>query len=221
MYVVRLSVVSDSSSTQRAVALFPSPEDLPVPGIEPTSPVALALQADSLPLSHLGSPVSSVLVCINYTVLSKNEIGAENFCVSRPVCLWIQLWCKVGGPGDRAVSRTALNPFSSWGLFIQPACYWVTRPSSSKAVLWANSSGARWLLRESPWLHSRPFQPIRALTSWRGGALALQEGARVPASPSSPPPLGWPAPQALPYSWGGSFSCRAQGWEGKPHFWLS
>ena len=74
-------------STQRAVALFPSPEDLPVPGIEPTSPVALALQADSLPLSHLGSPVSSVLVCINYTVLSKNEIGAENFCVSRPVCL--------------------------------------------------------------------------------------------------------------------------------------
>ena len=87
MYVVRLSVVSDSSSTQRAVALFPSPEDLPVPGIEPTSPVALALQADSLPLSHLGSPVSSVLVCINYTVLSKNEIGAENFCVSTPVCL--------------------------------------------------------------------------------------------------------------------------------------
>ena len=32
---------------------FPSPGDLPDPGIEPTSP---ALQADSLPLSHLGSP---------------------------------------------------------------------------------------------------------------------------------------------------------------------
>ena len=28
--------------------------DLPNPGIEPTSPVALALQVDSLPLSHLG-----------------------------------------------------------------------------------------------------------------------------------------------------------------------
>ena len=28
--------------------------DLPNPGIEPTSPMALALQADSLPLSHLG-----------------------------------------------------------------------------------------------------------------------------------------------------------------------
>ena len=32
---------------------FPPPEDLPDPGIKPTSP---ALQADSLPPSHLGSP---------------------------------------------------------------------------------------------------------------------------------------------------------------------
>ena len=31
----------------------PSPEDLPDPGIKPASP---AWQADSLPLSHLGSP---------------------------------------------------------------------------------------------------------------------------------------------------------------------
>ena len=35
----------------------PPPGDLPDPGIEPVSPVALALQVDSLPLSHLGSPV--------------------------------------------------------------------------------------------------------------------------------------------------------------------
>ena len=33
---------------------FPAPEDLPNPGIEPASS---ALQADSVPLSHLGSPV--------------------------------------------------------------------------------------------------------------------------------------------------------------------
>ena len=33
--------------------LFPPPEDLPDPGIEPSSP---ALQVDSLPLSHWGSP---------------------------------------------------------------------------------------------------------------------------------------------------------------------
>ena len=31
---------------------FPTPGDLPNPGIEPTSPVSLALQVDSLPLSH-------------------------------------------------------------------------------------------------------------------------------------------------------------------------
>ena len=37
--------------------LFPSP-DLPDPGIEPGS---LALQADSLPLSHLGSPEAKKL----------------------------------------------------------------------------------------------------------------------------------------------------------------
>ena len=34
---------------------FPSPEDLPDPGIKPWSP---ALQADSLPLTHLGKPQS-------------------------------------------------------------------------------------------------------------------------------------------------------------------
>ena len=33
----------------------PSPGDLPDPGIEPVSPVAPALQADSLLLSHQGS----------------------------------------------------------------------------------------------------------------------------------------------------------------------
>ena len=35
---------------------FPLPGDLPNPGIEPKSPVSPALQADSLPLNHLGSP---------------------------------------------------------------------------------------------------------------------------------------------------------------------
>ena len=34
---------------------FPSPGHLPNPGIEPASP---AWQADSLPLSHLGSPLT-------------------------------------------------------------------------------------------------------------------------------------------------------------------
>ena len=33
---------------------WPSPGDLPDPGIEPASPVSPALQADSLPLNHGG-----------------------------------------------------------------------------------------------------------------------------------------------------------------------
>ena len=36
--------------------LCPPPGDLPNPGIEPMSPAALALHADSLSLCHLGSP---------------------------------------------------------------------------------------------------------------------------------------------------------------------
>ena len=35
---------------------FPPPGDLPDPEVELTFPVALALQVDSLPLSHWGSP---------------------------------------------------------------------------------------------------------------------------------------------------------------------
>ena len=67
------SVVSDSFATTWTIACqiplsmgfsrheywsvlpFPSPGDLPDPGIKPVSPVSLALQADSLPLSHQGS----------------------------------------------------------------------------------------------------------------------------------------------------------------------
>ena len=42
--------------------LFPSPEDLPDPGIEPMSP---ALKADSLPLSHGGNSVIIIIHLFN------------------------------------------------------------------------------------------------------------------------------------------------------------
>ena len=35
---------------------FPSPGDLPNPGVDPAYPEAPELQMDSLPLSHQGSP---------------------------------------------------------------------------------------------------------------------------------------------------------------------
>ena len=41
----------------------PPPGDLPNTGTEPESPVAPALQADSLPLSHQGSPYAYICTC--------------------------------------------------------------------------------------------------------------------------------------------------------------
>ena len=40
---------------------FPSPGDLPTPGMEPVFPGSLHWQADSLPLSHLRSPCMIIL----------------------------------------------------------------------------------------------------------------------------------------------------------------
>ena len=40
----------------------PPPGDLPDPEIEPASPASLALHADSLPLSHKGSPVTAAIL---------------------------------------------------------------------------------------------------------------------------------------------------------------
>ena len=52
---------------------FPPPGDLPSPGIEPTSPASPALQADSLLLSHWGSP-SKGWVCADVTAYT--SLGA-------------------------------------------------------------------------------------------------------------------------------------------------
>ena len=38
------------------------PEDLPDPGIKPTSPKSPALQVDSLPLSHQGNPPDNIVI---------------------------------------------------------------------------------------------------------------------------------------------------------------
>ena len=39
---------------------FPSPGDLPDPGIEPTAPETPALQADSLPVEPPGKPSNAI-----------------------------------------------------------------------------------------------------------------------------------------------------------------
>ena len=48
---------------------FPSPEDLPDPGVELEFPVAPALQADSLLLSQLGSPDIHIHVSVLFQKL--------------------------------------------------------------------------------------------------------------------------------------------------------
>ena len=54
------SVVSSSLWSPHWSGLpFPSPGDLPNRGIEPTSSVSLAFQANSLPLSHWGCPAAA------------------------------------------------------------------------------------------------------------------------------------------------------------------
>ena len=40
----------------------PPPGDLPDPGIKPTSPTSPALQVDSLPLSHQGTPPDNIVI---------------------------------------------------------------------------------------------------------------------------------------------------------------
>ena len=55
----------------------PPPGDLPNPGIEPASPVTPALQVDSLPLSHQGSPVLATVCETDISTAPFTEEEAE------------------------------------------------------------------------------------------------------------------------------------------------
>ena len=52
-------------------AAFPSPGDLPDLGVKPTSPDSPAMKANSLPLSHQGSPVKAGSI--------NHKLGGQNF----------------------------------------------------------------------------------------------------------------------------------------------
>ena len=57
---------------------FPSPEDLPDPGMEPGSPT---LQADSLPPSHQGSPHTYIHIYLFFQILFPySSFGKESAC---------------------------------------------------------------------------------------------------------------------------------------------
>ena len=110
---------------------FPLPGDLPDPGIKPVSP---ALQADSLPLSHLGIPVRPlVLIKFRLKVLTKIHHsfhqGAHTVVSSllEPLLIFREIFCrlkKLSLKGNSALgSRPFLSQFScrrTWILLSLP-----------------------------------------------------------------------------------------------------
>ena len=58
---------------------FPSPEDLPNPGIKPKPPVSPALQADSLPRHHQGKPTYTYIPSLlgHHRALSRASCAIE------------------------------------------------------------------------------------------------------------------------------------------------
>ena len=62
---------------------FPSPRDLPDPGIEPTSPVSPALQVDSLLLNHRRSSTYELIDPIISIVSMRDLVSLETVAESR------------------------------------------------------------------------------------------------------------------------------------------
>ena len=70
--------------------LFPSPGDLPDPGIKPRSP---ALQADSLPAELPAKPLSTVWII--YTHVDVTSIQVENFFIEARI-FYCKFYCFIG-----------------------------------------------------------------------------------------------------------------------------
>ena len=68
----------------------PPPGDLLDPGIEPASPASPALQADSLPLSHLGS-INGGMEMSSYLPKVTEIVGGQSWNL-RSVCLSLALY---------------------------------------------------------------------------------------------------------------------------------
>ena len=107
---------------------FPSPGDLPSPGIKPTSP---AFQADSLPLSHLGT--SYQVSNIKKKTLGEGEGGMFREISIEPCILsrvkqiarpgWMhetsaQGWCTGMTQRDRV--ERVVGGGSGWGTHVNP-----------------------------------------------------------------------------------------------------
>ena len=82
-----------------------SPGDLPHPGIEPAPPASSAVQAESLLLSHWGSPLKSNPIQFKFPQsaagLKRSSPQESPHARSRKCALWsfqkLENWCHMGG----------------------------------------------------------------------------------------------------------------------------
>ena len=160
-HCVRISVTLRTKAHQAPLSMrfsrqeywsgFPCspPVDLPNPRIEPVTPVSPTLQADSLPLSHLGSPTNIPPASKTVPLTPLKWLQTH---------LWIELHDSVlHGPQDK---DTYLSP--SWGVclicdqFITfPFCaQWLSGP---RVRSWSPAQQMTWL-----W-HLKSLLPSRTL----------------------------------------------------------
>ena len=110
---------------------FPSPEDLPDPGIKPASTESPALQANCLPAESLGKPIRALI-----------PQGFRRASVTS-TAMWVSLWSDEGGRVDRTPRRCDffLTPPSPISHHRSPlgTCFWSNRNSSTTQATWLTS----------------------------------------------------------------------------------
>ena len=146
---------------------FPSPGDLPDLGIKPMSPVSPALQADSLPLSHQGSPYISMRLS-QFVPPSPSPAGTGTLKIDWPVCRSFsppgtekaqlslrsksrtgkaaKFWAELGGEGRRGtrggqiVSRRTTRGWGGWQMMKRVGLGWLY-PGGCEFVTWQTQGG--------------------------------------------------------------------------------
>ena len=142
----------------------PPPGDLPDPGIEPKSPLSPALQADSLLLSHQGSPFKYTVPPINSVMSWETYAQNVQMLYLRP-CLWP--WRKEQ-TGLLAALRSSLIFHQPPVVFPDP---WLTEAATSWFIFSVQMGCHKtWSLNQAVWTHVRCFLPhknrdMEALTS--------------------------------------------------------
>ena len=144
---------------------FPSPGDLPDLGIKPMSPVSPALQADSLPLSHQGSPYISMWLS-QFVPPSPSPAGTGTLKIDWPVCrsfsppgtekaqlslrsksrtgkaakFWVELEPRRGTRGGQIVSRRTTRGWGGWQMMKRVGLGWLY-PGGCEFVTWQTQGG--------------------------------------------------------------------------------